>query len=76
LGSTAPEHELLSVPAALVEVAVVEHVGGVVSEAAVSPFTNPEYEGVIVGGVPPYVMVPDEAIIANVADPTTTAPFT
>jgi hypothetical protein len=31
-------------------VAVVEQVGGVVSELAVSPFTNPEYEGVMAGG--------------------------
>ena len=32
---------------------MVEHVGAVREEAAVSPFTKPEYDGVIVGAVPP-----------------------
>jgi hypothetical protein len=31
----------------------VEHVGGVVSEDTPSPFTNPEYEAVMVGAAPP-----------------------
>jgi hypothetical protein len=34
-------------------VAVVEHVGWVVSEDALSPFWKPEYPAVIAGGMPP-----------------------
>jgi hypothetical protein len=53
LGSTAPEQLAATLPTGLVDVAEVEHVGEAVSEAAVSPFTKPEYEGLIVGAVPP-----------------------
>jgi hypothetical protein len=53
LGSTAPEQELGKLPTGLDDVAVVVHVGAVVSELAVSPFTNPAYDGVIVGTEPP-----------------------
>jgi hypothetical protein len=76
LGSTAPEHALRYVPTGLEDVAVVEHVGAVVRDAAVSPFTKPEYEAVMVGTVPPYVIEPDEALIESGAGPEVTEPAT
>ena len=56
--------------------AVVEQVAGVVSDDALSPFTKPEYEGVMVGRAPPYVMVSEEALTTSTALPTTTSPPT
>ena len=56
--------------------AVVEQVGCVVSDDALSPFTNPEYEGDDVGTAPPYVMVSEEALTTSTAVPTTTSPPT
>jgi hypothetical protein len=53
LESTAPEHEVRYVPTGVEGVAVVEHVGAVVSEDPVSPFTRPEYDAVMLGTVPP-----------------------
>jgi len=64
------------VPAGLDEVAVVEHVGAVVREAAVWPFTNPEYDAVMVGGVLPYELDVDDAVMAREAGPTLTEPPT
>ena len=40
-------------PTGLDDVAVVEQVGGVDSDAAVSPFTKPEYDGRMAGVAPP-----------------------
>jgi hypothetical protein len=57
-------------------VAVVEHVGGVVNELAVSPLVNPEYVEVMVGTVPPYVMDAEEAAMERGAGLTCTDPFT
>jgi len=76
LGSDAPAHELWYEPAGLEDVAVVEHVGSVVSDAALSPFTNPEYEAVMVGGVPPYVIEAEEAATRSEAGWTCTDPET
>ena len=56
--------------------AVVEQVAAVVSDDALSPFTKPEYEGVMVGRAPPYVMVSEEALTTNTAVPTTVSPPT
>jgi hypothetical protein len=53
LASTAPEHALRYAPTGLDEDAAVEHVGAVVNEVAVSPFTKPEYDAVMVGAEPP-----------------------
>jgi hypothetical protein len=53
LGSDAPEHELAYGPTGLDDVAAVEQVGGVVREVAVLPFTNPEYDAVTAGTLPP-----------------------
>ena len=54
--------------------AVVEQVGGVVSELAVSPFTNPEYEGVTAAGVEPYGTEAEEAVTCSIAGLTVTSP--
>jgi len=43
-------------------VAAVKQVGGVVSELPLSPFTKPEYEAVMVGTPPPYVIDAEEAV--------------
>jgi len=53
LASTAPEHELAYPPTGLEDVAAVVHVGGGLREVALSPLTNPEYDAVMVGTVPP-----------------------
>jgi len=52
----------------------VEHAGGVVSEDTSSPFTNPEYEAVMVGAAPPYVIEADEAVMTSVAGSTVACP--
>jgi len=61
-------------PTGLNTVAVVEHVGWVVSELAVLPFTKPEYDGVMVGGPFPYWADPDDAEITSGAVPMVTEP--
>ena len=45
------------VDGALELVTVVEQMGGVLSEEALSPLTKPEYRGVTAAGVDPYVIV-------------------
>ena len=55
-------------------VAVVEHDGRVVSDDTVSPLRNPEYCAVIVGGVPPCVKEPLEAVMVSGAPSTTAVP--
>ena len=50
-------------PGALELVAAVEQVGCVVSAVDVWPFLNPENCGVIVGGVPPWVNEPLDAVM-------------
>jgi hypothetical protein len=57
-------------------VADVEHVGGVVSELALSPFTKPEYEGLMVGAALPYVAEAEEAAMLSGAGSTSTDPLT
>ncbi len=54
---------------------MVEHVGAVSSEAAVSPLVKPEYEGVMAGGPFPYVTDADDAVMTSAAAPITTAPL-
>jgi hypothetical protein len=49
------------------DVAVVEHCAGLSSEEGPSPFTNPLYEGMIVGTSAPSVIVPLEAVIVSEA---------
>jgi len=56
--------------------AAVVHVGVVLREAELSPLTNPEYDAVTVGTVPPYVIEPDEALITRTALPISTVPPT
>jgi hypothetical protein len=56
--------------------AVVEQVGGVVSEAAVSPFTKPPYEAVIAGAAAPYTLLGLDAVIVSAAVVTATDPPT
>ena len=63
-------------PTTLDGVAAVEHVGLVVSDAADWPFTKPEYEAVTAGGVPPNVMVPDDAVTASGAGVIESEPLT
>lgn len=55
-------------------VAVVEHVGGVVSEEGFSPFWKPENAAVMVGGVPPCGKSPLDAVTVNGAGSTTALP--
>ena len=57
-------------------VAVVEHVGFVVRDEAVSPLTKPEYPAVMVGTAPPYVIAGLEAVMISVAWLTVTEPAT
>jgi hypothetical protein len=76
LAPAAPEQLVEYVPTALDEVAVVEQVGLVVSDEADWPFTKPEYEAVIDGGVPPNVIVPDDAVTVSGAGVIETDPLT
>ena len=46
---------------------MVEQVGEAVREEEVSLSTKPEYVGVIVGTVPPYSIVADEAVMVSAA---------
>jgi hypothetical protein len=57
-------------------VADVEQVGGVVSEPALSLFTKPEYEGVMVGAALPYVAEAEDAAMLSGAGSTSTDPLT
>ena len=41
-----------------------------------SPFSKPEYKGVMVGGLEPYAMVPLEAVMVRGAGLTVTTPGT
>jgi len=50
------------------------HAGTFVSDEAESPFTNPEYEGVIAGELEPYVMDAEDAVITRSACPIVTIP--
>ena len=61
-------------PAVLALVAVVEQDGRVLSDEGVSAFRNPEYCAVIVGGVPPWVKEPLEAVTVSGAPSTTATP--
>ncbi len=54
--------------------AAVEQLGGVVSEDALSPLTKPEYEAVMAGTFPPYVVVGEEAVTMRGAAVTPTSP--
>jgi hypothetical protein len=62
------------VPTALELVAVVEHVGKVVSEEAPSPFWKPEYPAVIAGGRPPRPKEPLDAVTVRGAGLTMPVP--
>lgn len=55
-------------------VAVVEHVGGVLSDDAVSPFWKPEYVAEMAGGVPPWVNEPLDAVTVSGVASTTAVP--
>ena len=55
-------------------VAVVEHVGGVLSDDAVSPFLKPEYVAEMAGGVPPWVIEPLDAVTVSGVAWTTAVP--
>jgi hypothetical protein len=55
------------VPTGFDEVAVVAQTGTEVSDAEVSLFTKPEYEGVIAGTAEPYVEVGEEAVTRRLA---------
>jgi hypothetical protein len=76
LASTAPEHVEGYVPAGDDATAVVVQVGAVVSEAAVSPLTNPLYEGVIAGTAAPYTLLGEDAVIVSGAVVTVAVPAT
>lgn len=54
--------------------AVVVHLGGVVSEDALSLFWKPEYPAVIAGGVPPWMNEPLDAVTVSGAASTTAVP--
>jgi hypothetical protein len=54
----------------------VEQAGGVLRELALSLFTKPEYEGVMVGAALPYVVAADEAVTINGARPMVVSPPT
>jgi hypothetical protein len=56
------------------DVAEVQHVGAIGTDAAPSPFTKPEYDGVIAGTVRPTVIVGLEAVIVNWCSTTFVAP--
>jgi hypothetical protein len=62
------------IPGLLVLVAVVEHVGGVVSDDAVSALRKPEYCAVMEGGVPPWANEPLDAVTVSGAGSTTAVP--
>ena len=54
----------------------VEQEGGVVRELALSPFTKPEYEGVMAARALPYVVAADEAVTMSGARPMVVSPPT
>jgi hypothetical protein len=55
---------------------VVEQVGCVLSDEALSPFLKPEYPAVMAGGVDPYGMGALEAVTVSGAGVTLTEPAT
>jgi hypothetical protein len=52
-------------PTGLADVAVVEHVGGVVSVDAPSPSTKPEYDGLRAGTALPKTIVSEGAVMVR-----------
>jgi hypothetical protein len=74
LGSAAPEQYVGYVPGGDHDVAEVQHVGAIGRDAALSPLTKPEYDGVIAGTVRPAVIVGLEAVIVNWGSTTLVAP--
>jgi hypothetical protein len=72
--SAAPEQYVGYVPGGDHDVAEVQHVGAMGRDAALSPLTKPEYDGVITGTGLPAVIVRLEAVIVSLGSTTLLAP--